>query len=65
MCPCQTPKTREPSSIEQRKFISIDLGDTHAGAGATTAENSVEGTHQEKKFSENNKTSRAKSKSRR
>jgi hypothetical protein len=31
-------------------------------AGTTAAENSVEGTHQEKKFSENNKISRAKSK---
>jgi hypothetical protein len=41
-----------------------DLGHTHTNAGTTTAKNSVEGTHQEKKFSENNKILRAKSKNR-
>ena len=56
--------TRKSSPFEQTVFIYIDLGRTHAGAGTTAVENGVEVTHEEKKFSENDKTSRAKSKNR-
>ena len=61
---CQTSKKRKASVLEQTDFIYIDLGRTHAGAGTTAVENGVEVTHKEKKFSENEKISRAKSKNR-
>ena len=56
--------TRKSSPLEQTVFIYIDLGRTHAGAGITPVENGVEVTHEEKKFSESEKISRAKSKNR-
>jgi hypothetical protein len=56
--------TRKSSPFEQTVFIYIDLGRTHAGAGITPVENGVEVTHEEKKFSESEKISRAKSKNR-
>ncbi len=40
----------------------MNLDRTHVGVGIAASENSLEGTHQEKKFRENEKISRAKSK---
>ena len=56
--------TRKSSPLEQTVFIYIHLDRNYAGFRTTTVENGVEVTHEEKKFSENDKTSRAKSKNR-
>lgn len=61
---CQTSKKRKATVLEQRNPIYIDLDSNCAGFRTTAVENGVEVTHEEKKFSENEKTSRAKSKNR-
>ena len=61
---CQTTEKRKASVLEQTDFIYLDLDRNYAGFRTTAVENGVEGTQEEKKFSEAEKISRAKSKNR-
>ena len=61
---CQTSKKRKACVLEQTDIIYIDLDGNYAGFRTTAVENGVEGTQEEKKFSEAEKISRAKSKNR-
>ena len=52
---CQTSKNRKSTVLEQRNLIYIDLDSNGAGFRTTAVENGVEVTHEEKKFSGNEK----------